>query len=129
MAKKMDQAFVSRLKKLIGNDSVSQFARQVGLGESLIRKYLTGSEPSLSKLQQICDHTQADLSWLVGAHDDLQTIVKRINPIFMQRAINKAKTYEQSGVSYEQRLLVIYQALQQGIENVDEQLDAFFYVE
>lgn len=60
------QTFSQRLKVLIGSDSVSAFARRVKLSESLIRKYLAGSEPGLKKSVQICQNTGCSLAWLAG---------------------------------------------------------------
>lgn len=45
-------SFSERLKSLIGEESVSGFARRVDISEALIRKYLKGSEPSFSKATQ-----------------------------------------------------------------------------
>jgi len=45
--------FSTRLQELIGEESISGFARRVDLSEGLIRKYLKGSEPSLAKANQI----------------------------------------------------------------------------
>lgn len=58
--------FSDRLKILIAGRSVSEFARSVGLGESLIRKYLGGSEPSLSRAHQIARASQCSLVWLAS---------------------------------------------------------------
>lgn len=57
-------AFQARLTSLIGQQSTSAFARKVGLSESLIRKYLAGSEPSLSKANQIAQRANVSLEWL-----------------------------------------------------------------
>ena len=43
---------------------ISAFARKVGLSESLIRKYLKGSEPSLSRADQIARLANVSLEWL-----------------------------------------------------------------
>ncbi|EAR09318.1 helix-turn-helix domain-containing protein [Reinekea blandensis] len=56
--------FADRLSELIGDASVSAFARRVGLSESLIRKYLKGSEPSLSRADQIARRANVSLEWL-----------------------------------------------------------------
>lgn len=56
--------FADRLKTLHGDMSVSAFARKVGLNESLIRKYLKGSEPSLSRADQIARRANVSLEWL-----------------------------------------------------------------
>lgn len=58
--------FSDRLRVLIADRTVSEFARSVGLGESLIRKYLNGSEPSLSRAHQIARVCQCSLTWLAS---------------------------------------------------------------
>ena len=57
-------SFSERLKSLIGEESVSGFARRVDLSEGLIRKYLKGSEPSLFKANQIAMKANCSLEWL-----------------------------------------------------------------
>ena len=56
--------FATRLRELIGEQPVSVFARKVSLSEGLIRKYLCGSEPSLSKANQIARSANCSLEWL-----------------------------------------------------------------
>lgn len=57
-------SFSERLRELIGQESISGFARRVDLNEALIRKYLKGSEPSLSKANQIAMRANCSLEWL-----------------------------------------------------------------
>ncbi|MES2934797.1 MAG: helix-turn-helix transcriptional regulator [Pseudomonadota bacterium] len=59
-----EATFADRLAVLIGDSSVSAFARKVGLGEGLIRRYLQGSEPGLSKAERISKATNCSLEWL-----------------------------------------------------------------
>ena len=59
-------SFQQRLRSLIGSRTVSGFAREVGLSESLIRKYLQGSEPTLSKARQIARNCDVSIDWLAG---------------------------------------------------------------
>lgn len=56
--------FAQRLRELIGETPVSAFARRVGISEGLMRKYLSGSEPSLSKANQIARNSNCSLEWL-----------------------------------------------------------------
>ncbi|WP_224746087.1 helix-turn-helix domain-containing protein [Neiella litorisoli] len=56
--------FALRLRELMGDMSVSAFARKVELSESLIRKYLNGSEPGLAKANQIAIKANCSLEWL-----------------------------------------------------------------
>jgi hypothetical protein len=60
----LDSTFTDRLRSLIGGGSVSAFARKVALSESLIRKYLKGSEPSLARANQIAQQANVSLEWL-----------------------------------------------------------------
>ncbi|WP_282175821.1 helix-turn-helix domain-containing protein [Vibrio nereis] len=57
-------SFSERLKTLIGEESISGFARRVDISEGLIRKYLKGSEPSLAKANQIAMRANCSLEWL-----------------------------------------------------------------
>ena len=57
-------SFTQRLATLIGEESVSGFARRVDVSEALIRKYLKGSEPSLTKANQIAMRANCSLEWL-----------------------------------------------------------------
>jgi transcriptional regulator with XRE-family HTH domain len=61
-----EATFADRLAVLIGDSSVSAFARKVGLGEGLIRRYLQGSEPGLSKAERISRATNCSLEWLAS---------------------------------------------------------------
>ncbi|MFL9593804.1 XRE family transcriptional regulator [Aeromonas schubertii] len=56
--------FAERLVALIGEGSISAFARKVGLSEALIRKYLKGAEPGLAKANQIAMGANCSLEWL-----------------------------------------------------------------
>ena len=56
--------FADRLGLLVKETTVSAFARKVGLSESLIRKYLKGSEPSLTRADQIARLANVSLEWL-----------------------------------------------------------------
>ena len=59
-----ETSFAERLRQLIGGDSVSAFSRRVGLSEAMIRKYLNGSEPTLSRANQIARQANCSLEWL-----------------------------------------------------------------
>ncbi len=58
------EGFAERLQSLIGEMSVSAFARKVGLSEALIRKYLKGAEPGLARANQIAMGVNCSLEWL-----------------------------------------------------------------
>jgi transcriptional regulator with XRE-family HTH domain len=54
----------SRLRECIGDDTVSAFARKVGLPEATIRSYLDGKKPVYDKLSRIADAAGVSLDWL-----------------------------------------------------------------
>ncbi|MEL3922601.1 XRE family transcriptional regulator [Aeromonas enteropelogenes] len=58
------EGFAERLQSLIGEMSVSAFARKVGLSEALIRKYLKGAELGLARANQIAMGANCSLEWL-----------------------------------------------------------------
>ncbi len=55
---------INRMRECIGEEPVAAFARKCGIGESLMRKYLSGSEPSASNLSRIADVAGVTLDWL-----------------------------------------------------------------
>ncbi|MEI2387495.1 helix-turn-helix transcriptional regulator [Breoghania sp. JC706] len=57
------------MKQLIGHDSANSFARQVGISESLIRKYLAGGMPGIEKAAQIAQAKGVSLDWLIGGEE------------------------------------------------------------
>ncbi|BCE01446.1 helix-turn-helix domain-containing protein [Marinicellulosiphila megalodicopiae] len=66
--------FVQNLKKLCDQSSVSQVARQTGIGESTLRKYLNGSEPTLSKFEQIVKHTGHSIIWWLQSNQTVDQL-------------------------------------------------------
>lgn len=46
--------FIERLNKVIGDESIKKFARQVGVSDSLIHNYRSGTVPSVAKAAEIC---------------------------------------------------------------------------
>ncbi|TDF41800.1 XRE family transcriptional regulator [Alteromonadaceae bacterium M269] len=62
-------SFAERLKHLKKETNHSAFAQKIGISEALLRKYLNGSDPSLSKAAQIAKRTGCSLAWLSGTED------------------------------------------------------------
>ncbi|WP_182085217.1 helix-turn-helix transcriptional regulator [Aureimonas sp. ME7] len=57
--------FKDRLQLLVGeHKSANSFAKEVGLGQSLLRQYLDGAMPRLDKLVQIAAATGVHINWL-----------------------------------------------------------------
>jgi phage repressor protein C with HTH and peptisase S24 domain len=69
-----DEAFVVRLKELVDPTNPYSFAKEVGVGESLIRKYLAGATPGLDKAAQIAKAKGVSLDWLYGLSDQREPI-------------------------------------------------------
>ncbi|HCA27793.1 MAG TPA: hypothetical protein DEP05_09205 [Betaproteobacteria bacterium] len=53
-----------RIKQVIGEGSVSAFARKAGIYESLLRQYVAGSMPGADKLVAIARAAHVNLEWL-----------------------------------------------------------------
>ncbi len=66
------QSFSDRLKELIGDVPANRFAREVDIGESLLRKYLAGATPGLDKVVAIAEAKGVSIDWLargIGSKD------------------------------------------------------------
>lgn len=65
--KKYIKAFAENLRYLIGDMSVSQFARKVGIPQQTISRYLLCQrEVSLANLCKIADFFDEDIDYLLG---------------------------------------------------------------
>lgn len=53
-----------RIRSIVGDEPVAAFARRVGVGESLMRKYLAGSSPSTENLAAIASAAGVTVDWL-----------------------------------------------------------------
>lgn len=65
------EGFSDRLKVLIGNQSANAFARDVDIGESLVRKYLAGATPGIDKVAQIAKIKGVALDWLINGEGSM----------------------------------------------------------
>lgn len=70
----MNDTFAERLKVLIGNQSANAFAREVDIGESLMRKYLAGATPGIDKVAQIAKVKGVALDWLINGEGEMNTV-------------------------------------------------------
>lgn len=85
-----DATFADRLRALIGDSSVSAFARKAGLGEGLIRRYLQGSEPGLGKAEQISRAANCSLEWLATGADFRHQNAEGVDMAALESAIRLA---------------------------------------
>lgn len=64
------QIFAENLKSLIGDSSVSEFARKVGIPQQTISRYLLCQrEISLANLCKIADYFDECIDYLIGRKD------------------------------------------------------------
>jgi hypothetical protein len=63
--------FSDRLKSLIGDSSVSRFAKRCGIGESLLRSYLAGACPGTDKFSVIANTCGVSMDWLATGKEPL----------------------------------------------------------
>ena len=78
--------FKQKLEKLCAQSSVSHVARQTGLGESTIRKYLQGSDPTLSKFEQIVTRTGHSVIWWLQSAQTVQQLWDEIDEVLWEKS-------------------------------------------
>lgn len=94
-----ESTFADRLRVLIGDSSVSAFARKVGLGEGLIRRYLNGSEPGLHKAEQISKASNCSLEWLASGAEFRFQSAEGVDMVALEGAIKLASQVLGAGQS------------------------------
>ena len=63
-------AFAENLKSLMGEMSISEFARRVDIPQQTISRYLLGQrEITLTNLCKIADYFGEDIDYLIGRKD------------------------------------------------------------
>lgn len=62
-----DGGFAARLQQVIAaSGSASALAKAIDRSEGAVRKWLRGeSEPNVTDLRALCEHTRTDIAWLV----------------------------------------------------------------
>ena len=64
------EKFSERLKELIGNKSISSIAKQIGIPQQTLSRYLNNQrEIGLENLCKIADFFNEDLDYLTGRKD------------------------------------------------------------
>lgn len=64
------KTFSENLKNLIGDDTISEFARKVGIPQQTISRYLLCQrEITLTNLCTIADYFGEDIDYLIGRKD------------------------------------------------------------
>ncbi|WP_104039924.1 helix-turn-helix domain-containing protein [Vibrio hyugaensis] len=106
-------SFAQRLATLIGEESISGFARRVDVSEAMIRKYLKGSEPSLSKANQIAMRANCSLEWLATGCGYLYRQAEVVDMPAYKLAFQHvmSKTIPESELAQHRKLIAGYQYL------------------
>lgn len=60
---KNETALKDRIEELIGAQSVRAYAAQVGVSDTMVRKYLKGGVPGLDVAVRICENSGVNLEW------------------------------------------------------------------
>lgn len=67
----ISSVFSQRIKTLIGGDSVSSFARRVGLKQASVDRYVKAVHaPNAEALMAIATHCRVTADWLLGLSDN-----------------------------------------------------------
>lgn len=70
--------FLLRLKELQGGESVSAFARRLGMPQNTLDCYMRGvRKPSVELLTRVCDTCQVSADWLLGREPSKATVPDR----------------------------------------------------
>jgi transcriptional regulator with XRE-family HTH domain len=67
-------SFSNRLLTFKNGLTHKAFAKKLGVSDALLRKYINGSDPSLSKAMQIAERTGSSLTWLASGKEKKATI-------------------------------------------------------
>ncbi|MDK2125280.1 helix-turn-helix domain-containing protein [Parachitinimonas caeni] len=110
--------FASRLRELIGDQPLSVFSRRVSLSESLLRKYLTGSEPSLGRASQIARATGCSLEWLATGDGERnrQTEAIDLDALELAASLTFDRLGNMTNVHHEPRAMKLVIALYQYLQ-------------
>lgn len=64
--------FADRLKVAIKGESLHAFSKRCGVGDSTLRKYLTGATPGLENLVAIAEAADVTLDWLATGRGEMR---------------------------------------------------------
>jgi|GEM_PF-1045507 len=108
---------VDRLNILIGEEPIAAFARRIGISNSLLRKYLEGSQPGADNLSLIAKACGCTLDWLI---DGTQPMFRSGNIAFdLDPTINPSdiiwlvKTYNSATSDQKVAIRLLIKAIEQ----------------
>lgn len=88
----------SRIRKCIGDESVSAFSRRCGMPEATIRSYLDGKKPVYDKLARIADAAGVSLEWLATGRGPMRREASKPAPDQAFEAVPYARRLEKIGI-------------------------------
>lgn len=107
-----------RLAEAMGEEGVTAFSRRCGIGESTLRGYLSGAEPSVRRLQAIADTAGVTLQWLAtGAPPK-----RRADLVDALRAAEQGAPAGESPVIDLALLRTAIQAVEEGLLDADVEM-------
>jgi transcriptional regulator with XRE-family HTH domain len=109
----------TRLRGVIGDESVTAFSRKCGFAESTLRKYLDGAEPSVLRLQSIADAAGVTLQWLATGEEPKL----RRDLVAALRAAERGAPADEAPALDMERLAQALQAVEEGLQDADVELE------
>jgi hypothetical protein len=93
-----NEEFKDRLRVALKGESVNSFAVRAGIRESLLRKYLVGSQPGLDKAVEIAKAANVNLIWLAtgkGSPEDhmQESVFKGILKSWLEEKLRENPDY------------------------------------
>ncbi|MDD2883287.1 MAG: helix-turn-helix transcriptional regulator [Rhodoferax sp.] len=65
-SRKKDSELATRLRDMLGQESVTAFGRRCGIGEATLRKYFSGTLPNSENLVAMADAGNVNIEWLAA---------------------------------------------------------------
>lgn len=122
----LERDFKDRLAKAIGERSVLSFAKECGMSDSLVRKYLAGTLPGLDKVVVMAKVAGVSVQWLATGkevpplgqpqidYDKLEEVMTKTLRLFLDRGV-KIKPEAQARI-----IRLLYEYVQRQGKDMDE---------
>lgn len=122
----LEHGFRARLTEAIGDRSVLSFAKECGMSDSLVRKYLAGTLPGLDKVVVMAQVAGVSVQWLATGkeipplgqpqidYDKLEEVMTKTLLLFQKRGV-KLKPEVQARI-----IRLLYEYVQRQGKEMDE---------
>ncbi|MEY4413430.1 MAG: hypothetical protein RIQ53_723 [Pseudomonadota bacterium] len=115
----------TRLREVMGDEPHAAFARRCGVGETTLRKYLAGADPSTSRLVAMADAARVNLEWLAtGRGPKVRSTARTTDAQTMSAVVESRPTFDDIA-----RLTATIAAVQEGLVSVNLTLPPAKYAE